>query len=215
MAKRTEIPVMTLSGCVFLPGQYLPLRIFEKRYRKMLMETLEGSGEFAVSMRDDSRVDETDDEPSCPFTCIGRIAGHVANDDGTFDVVLEGVRRARVLTRIRTEPYPVLDVELVVAEEEAVESRDVRSMLSACSRLLTGEGAEGAAVLRRFESLSGSPGALADAVASIFFDDSKLRRRVLETVSGIERFHYVLRSLGRLGWRSEIERPDSGGLGLN
>jgi ATP-dependent Lon protease len=215
MANSVEVPVMTLGGCVFLPGQYLPLRIFEARYRRMLLATLEGSGEFAVSMRDDSRVDETDDEPSCPFTCIGRIAGHVSNDDGTFDVVLEGVRRARVLGRVRSEPYPVLGVELVPTGEDEVESREVRSMISACSRLLAGGGAEGAAVLRRFESLSGSPGCLADAVAGIFFDDSKVRRRVLEMVSGSERFQYVLKLLVRMGWRSEIERSDSGGLGLN
>jgi hypothetical protein len=56
---------------------------------------------------------------------------------------------------------------------------------------------------------------LADAVAGIFFDDSKVRRRVLEMVSGSERFQYVLKLLGRVGWRSEIERPESGGLGLN
>lgn len=206
---------MTLGGCVFLPGQYLPLRIFEARYRRMLRETLEGAGEFAVSMRDDERVCAADDEPSCPFTCIGRIAGHVANDDGTFDVVLEGVRRARVLGRVRSEPYPVLGVELVQTGEDEAESRDVRPLLTKCARLLSRGGAEGAAVLRRFESLAGSAGALADAVAGIFFDDSKVRRRVLEMVSSSERYDYVLRRLVQLGWRREIERPDPDGLGLN
>jgi ATP-dependent Lon protease len=215
MPKTVEVPVMTLGGCVFLPGQYLPLRIFEARYRRMLAEALDGAGEFAVSMRDDERVCASDDEPSCPFTCIGRIAGHVANEDGTFDVVLEGVYRAKVLGRVRVEPYPVLGVELVPADEAKTEPRDVRSLLTACARLLSGGGAEGAAVLRRFESLAGSAGALADAVAGIFFDDSAVRRRVLEMVSGSERYEYVLKRLGRLGWRREIERSDSDGLGLN
>lgn len=215
MRYSVEVPVMTLGGCVFLPGQYLPLRIFEPRYRRMLRETLEGSGEFAVSMRDDSRVDAMDDEPPCPFTCIGRIAGHVANEDGTFDVVLEGVQRARVLGRVRTDPYPVLGVELVPSDETTTAGEDVRAMLSTCSRLLSGGGTEGASVLRRFESLSGSPGTLADAVAGIFFDDSKVRRRVLEMLSWRERFQYVLERLGRIGWRSEIERSDARGMGLN
>lgn len=215
MVAEDEVPVMTLGECVFLPGQYLPLRIFEPRYRRMLEEALDGRGHFAVSMRDADRVSDVDDEPSCPFTCVGRIAGHVRGDDGTYHVVLEGVYRGRVLRRVRKTPYPVLRIEPIGLEEEGDAVRDSRSMLLACSRLLAGGGTDAASVLRRFESLAESPGALADAVAGIFFEESEVRRRVLETVSVGDRFDFVMKRLGRLGWRNEIERGGGGGIGLN
>ena len=35
-------------GIVLMPGQFLPLHIFEPRYREMIRDCLEGSQEFGV-----------------------------------------------------------------------------------------------------------------------------------------------------------------------
>ena len=77
MVPTVVVPVMTLGNCVFLPQQLLPLRIFEPRYRKMLKETLAGSRMFAISQLDEESLSPDNDEPPCPFTCVGRIVGHV------------------------------------------------------------------------------------------------------------------------------------------
>ena len=97
MVPTVVVPVMTLGNCVFLPQQLLPLRIFEPRYRKMLKETLAGSRMFAISQLDEDSLSPDNDEPPCPFTCVGRIVGHVEREDGTSHIVLEGLRRAREL----------------------------------------------------------------------------------------------------------------------
>ena len=116
MVPTVVVPVMTLGNCVFLPQQLMPLRIFEPRYRKMLKETLAGSRMFAISQLDEENLSPDNDEPPCPFTCVGRIVGHVELEDGTSHIVLEGLRRARVIKVKRKTPYPQLEIAPVVDE---------------------------------------------------------------------------------------------------
>lgn len=42
-----DIPMFPL-GTVLLPGAYLPLHVFEPRYRRLVQACLEGSPEFGV-----------------------------------------------------------------------------------------------------------------------------------------------------------------------
>ena len=116
MVPTVVVPVMTLGNCVFLPQQLMPLRIFEPRYRKMLKETLAGSRMFAISQLDEESLTPDNDEPPCPFTCVGRIVGHVELEDGTSHIILEGLRRAKVIKVKRKTPYPQLEIAPVVDE---------------------------------------------------------------------------------------------------
>jgi len=115
MVPTVVVPVMTLGHCVLLPQQLLPLRIFEPRYRKMLKDALAGNRMFAVSQLDEESLSPENDEPPCPFTCVGRIVGHVELPDGTSHLVLEGLRRARVIKVQRRTPYPRIEIAPVGA----------------------------------------------------------------------------------------------------
>ena len=46
-----KMPVMVLSNCFLLPGCFLPLFIFEERYRLMLKHALETDRMFCVGIR--------------------------------------------------------------------------------------------------------------------------------------------------------------------
>ena len=85
------VPVMTLSHCVFLPQQLMPLRIFEPRYQRMLKAALAGNQMFAVSQLDKAKTSKIKQEQPYPFTCVGRITGHLDLADGTHQIILEGL----------------------------------------------------------------------------------------------------------------------------
>ena len=76
-------------GIVLLPGEVVPLHIFEERYKKLVGERLEG-GEFGIVLAEEDSVRE------CGTTA--RIAQLIEElDDGQMDILVEGVRRFRIV----------------------------------------------------------------------------------------------------------------------
>jgi Lon protease-like protein len=213
MVPTVVIPVMTLGNCVFLPQQLLPLRIFEPRYRKMLKETLAGSRMFAVSQLDMENLSPEDDEPPCPFTCVGRIVGHVELEDGSSHIVLEGLRRARVIKVKRKSPYPQLEIAPVVDEAStdlAGCTRDIARILAFAENIVGELGVEAEPLMQRLRGLANQPGALADAAASHLVADSDKRRTLLECLSQDLRIKAVAEELSCLDAQRKLDEQGGG-----
>lgn len=96
------IPVFPLTGSLLLPGNLLPLNIFEPRYRNMVADALEGNRYIGLIQplvpRPDNWVDIAQQgEPDLyKVGCAGRIEECEPQDDGRYLVVLRGVSRFRV-----------------------------------------------------------------------------------------------------------------------
>src|SRR5829696_5584015 len=96
-------------GTVLLPGAYLPLHVFEPRYRALVRDCLEGDGEFGVALIErgqevgggDSRFD---------VACVARIVEAGEMPDGRWALGTVGVRRARVEAWLPDDPYPRAEV---------------------------------------------------------------------------------------------------------
>ncbi len=104
MPKLPEIiPVFPLTGSLLLPGNLLPLNIFEPRYRNMVADALDGEQLIGmvqpVTPRQDNWVANAQ-QPENPeiyaIGCLGRIEEHEPQDDGRYLIVLRGVARFRV-----------------------------------------------------------------------------------------------------------------------
>ncbi|HEX5760469.1 MAG TPA: LON peptidase substrate-binding domain-containing protein [Thermoanaerobaculia bacterium] len=96
------LPVFPLTGSLLLPGNYLPLNVFEPRYRNMVADALDG--ERTIGMIQPRRADPDDDwglaeEPASPelygVGCAGRIDRCEPQPDGRYLIVLRGVARFR------------------------------------------------------------------------------------------------------------------------
>ena len=97
-------------GTVLLPGAYLPLHVFEPRYRALVQACLEGDGEFGVALIErGSEVGGGDTR----FTtgCVARIIEAVQLEDGRYAIGTVGVRRIRILRWLPDAPYPRAEVE--------------------------------------------------------------------------------------------------------
>jgi len=102
-------------GLVLLPGEAVPLHIFEERYKLMIGECLEEGREFGIIwLADDALKD---------VGCSARIT-HVLErfDDGRMNIVVEGTGPFRLERRIGDLAYPAGDIELLDDDSEADES---------------------------------------------------------------------------------------------
>jgi Lon protease-like protein len=97
-------------GLVLLPGEVVPLHIFEERYKVMIDECLDGEREFGIVWVSDDGLRETG--------CAARITQLLDRmDDGRMNILVQGTRPFRLRRRIEELPYPAGEVE--VLDEEA------------------------------------------------------------------------------------------------
>jgi Lon protease-like protein len=96
------MPIFPLDSAVLLPQQVLPLHIFEPRYRQLIADVLDGSGQFAMAVfaGDAWKQQYHGSPPVRPVVCVGQIVRHEQLPDGRYTLLLQGVCRARVVEEV-------------------------------------------------------------------------------------------------------------------
>jgi len=102
-------------GLVMLPGELVPLHIFEERYKQMIGECLEEDREFGILWMADDELKEVG--------CAARITRVLEQfDDGRMNILVEGTTPFRMERRIGDMDYPAGDVVLLDDEPDADEA---------------------------------------------------------------------------------------------
>lgn len=92
-----QVRLFPLPNLVVFPRNVQPLHIFESRYREMLEDALVGDRLIAMATLKPGFEGEYHSRPPISeVVCIGHVAAHDKNENGTYDVVLVGLRRAIV-----------------------------------------------------------------------------------------------------------------------
>ena len=104
-----ELPMFPL-GTVLFPSLFLPLHVFEPRYREMTRICMEGDREFGVVLIErGSEVGGNDVRTS--VGTIARIVEAEELDDGRWVLATVGTRRFLVNDWMVDDPYPRADIE--------------------------------------------------------------------------------------------------------
>ena len=92
-----QIPVFPLPGVVLFPNVFLPLHIFEPRYRAMVTDALAGDRIIGMVLLQPGFEAQYEDRPPIfPIGCAGVITHSEALADGRFNIVLRGIEKFRV-----------------------------------------------------------------------------------------------------------------------
>lgn len=93
-----EAPIFPLPNGVLLPHLVQPLHVFEDRYREMTADALAGDRLVALALLQPGW--ETDYEskqvPIYSTVCLGAITVDEQLDDGRYNIIVQGLCRARV-----------------------------------------------------------------------------------------------------------------------
>lgn len=97
-------------GMTLLPGELLPMRIFEPRYRQLLLDCLAANIAFGTVLIDrGSEVGGGDVRRDVGVLC--RFVRVEPQFDGTFSVIAAGIGRLRITRWLDDDPYPRAIVE--------------------------------------------------------------------------------------------------------
>lgn len=112
---RAEFPLFPL-GIVALPGEGVPLHIFEDRYKRLVEHCLSGEGEeFGIVWLSDEELKET----GCACS-IERVLERLP--DGRLNILARGTWPFRLLERQDSLPYPAGVVQPLADEPEQADA---------------------------------------------------------------------------------------------
>jgi Lon protease-like protein len=123
-----EFPLFPLA-LVALPGELIPLHIFEERYKTMIDHCLQGETEFGIVWLSDDGLREV----GCACE-IDRVVERM--EDGRMHLLVRGTRPFRVLERQGHLPYPAGVIEFVEDREDALDPELARAAQDAYAELV-------------------------------------------------------------------------------
>ncbi|HEY1537955.1 MAG TPA: LON peptidase substrate-binding domain-containing protein [Solirubrobacteraceae bacterium] len=108
-----DFPIFPL-GLVALPYEYVPLHVFEPRYRTMFAECLERESEFGLVWATEDGLRDVG--------CACEIARVIERmEDGRLNVLTRGTRPFRIIAEQDDLPYPAATVEFLLDADEVVD----------------------------------------------------------------------------------------------
>jgi Lon protease-like protein len=100
------LPLFPLPSVVLFPNVFLPLHIFEPRYRAMVGDALRGDRLIGMVLLRSGWEKDYEGRPAIyPVGCIGVITHAARLDDGRYNMVLRGVERFRVIEENHDRAY--------------------------------------------------------------------------------------------------------------
>jgi Lon protease-like protein len=106
------IPIFPLPNVVLFPNVFLPLHIFEPRYRAMLADALAGDRIVGMTLlMPGYEADYQGRPPVYPVGCAGVITHSEQLPDGRSNVVLRGIEKFRIVEEDASREYRLARVE--------------------------------------------------------------------------------------------------------
>jgi len=106
------IPLFPLPNVVLFPNVFLPLHIFEPRYRTMLADALAGDRIIGMTLlMPGYEADYQGRPPVYPVGCAGVITHAEQMPDGRSNVVLRGIEKFRIVEEDASRDYRLARVE--------------------------------------------------------------------------------------------------------
>lgn len=197
----SRLPVFPLPDVALFPRTFLPLHVFEPRYRALVDWCLGRRWPLVVArIAPGHERDHLGEPPLSPIAGVGELAHQERLAGGRINVLVRGVARVRLVEELpRTEAFRFVRVELIAdrwpADPEPL--ADLLATAQACLSRLRVQGTPLADALGRAMTAR-DPAYLSDAVASVVMEAPDERARLLECTDVQQRLQVVVGRLSRL-----------------
>ncbi|MEO7414385.1 MAG: LON peptidase substrate-binding domain-containing protein [Opitutaceae bacterium] len=211
---------MTLPNLVFFPQAFLPLHIFEPRYREMLRDVLASNRLFAVACLDSRPVGKF--EPLHRVATIGMVRTCQKAENGTSNLLLQGLVRIECQSILDEQPYRRIRVRALSSHPapDLAQAAKLRTGLAQLIAIKQRLGGEVSRELIQFLKTIDDPEAFLDLAAFNLCHDSQVKQSLLETLDVPTRFDLFSRQLrndiAELKLRQKLQgKLSDGDIGVN
>jgi len=119
------IPLFPLPNVVLFPNVFLPLHIFEARYRDMVTDALAADRIIGMVLLRPGWENDYEGRPAIyPVGCAGLITHAERLPDGRFNIVLQGMEKFKVLDEDDSRAYRLARVDSVNEQPHNGDDKD-------------------------------------------------------------------------------------------
>jgi Lon protease-like protein len=115
------IPIFPLPSVVLFPNVFLPLHIFEARYRQMVTDALSGDRIIGMTLLRSSAESPDGRPPIYDIGCSGVITHVERLADGRFNLILRGVEKFRIVGEEEPAPGQLYRTAVISPIEEDID----------------------------------------------------------------------------------------------
>ena len=131
------IPIFPLDKVVLFPNVFLPLHVFEPRYRAMVSDALDGDRIIGmVLLRPGFESDYEGRPPVYGVGCAGVITHAEPLSDGRYNIVLRGIEKFRIKGEDASRAYRLAHVQPLPEWPDEKQREDIRKQRQRLEALL-------------------------------------------------------------------------------
>mgnify|MGYP001292348410 FL=1 len=193
-----KLPIMALPGTCLFPGGKMPLYIFESKYRDMLNDVISGNRMFCIGTLSQSDASFEGGSEILPYSTAGLLRACVMNNDGTANLIIEGVKKIKIINVENNKPYKVGEVqtlETTINDFEKIQSStdQLKTILIAnySDRIDPNIGMQLNQILKNLES----PEDTLNFAAQNFISHQEISQKLLSLESLDEQFDLIIKVL--------------------
>jgi len=193
-----KLPIMALPGTCLFPGGKMPLYIFESKYRDMLNDVISGNRMFCIGTLSQSDASFEGGSEILPYSTAGLLRACVMNNDGTANLIIEGVKKIKIINVENNKPYKVGEVqtlETTINDFEKIQSSNdqLKTILIAnySDRIDPNIGMQLNQILKNLES----PEDTLNFAAQNFISHQEISQKLLSLESLDEQFDLIIKVL--------------------
>lgn len=121
------IPIFPLPNVVLFPNVFLPLHIFEPRYRQMVSDALAGDRIIGMALLRPGWEGSYEGRPPVyPVGCAGLITHAERLQDGRYNIVLRGLEKFQLIEEDTSRSYRLARVEGITEMTPGDEREEMR-----------------------------------------------------------------------------------------
>lgn len=193
-----KLPIIALPNTCLFPSASIPLHIFENKYQEMLSDVISGDRMFCIGTV--QKLESSNDylDNIYPYSTAGLLRACVVNDNGTANLILEGIKRIKITELENNKAYKIGRVQVIssnTTDEEWVLSADekIKSILLGDSFSYQNLNSE-INISQILENLE-TPENTADFVSQYFISDQLTLQKLLSLENIDERLEVILKFL--------------------
>lgn len=133
-----SLPLFPLQNVVLFPGVFLPLHVFESRYRAMMRDVMAGDRLIGITLTKPGWQQDASGRPEVyPIGCAGLVTHVEELQDGRYNTIVRGIEKFRITGEREGRPYRVADVVGLTEVATGDERESVHQQRQRLEQLLT------------------------------------------------------------------------------
>lgn len=196
-----RLPIFPLHRVQLFRRAILPLYVFEPRYREMTAACLAGDKLMAIAQLKPGFEANYQGRPAVrAIAGLGKIIAHRENPDGTYNILLEGLGRVRIVEELPPD-HSYREVRAQLVRDRIIDGFDqqaardtLRLLIDKLSHFV---GESGASLRSLFTETKRLP-CLVDVLSSALIQKPALRRKLFECRDLAARVELLTVSLAKL-----------------